>query len=511
MTVSLTTTGNGRFVVGNQSGVVTDYSYSESITPLSLDSSTGDIPTMSIVAKSNNLDTLGMTHPTSKLLIGNQITFTDSLRGSFEGKVVSVSIDRDTASTTSVSVFDKLNKTKYMKAKSDTITNVFKAYLLDAGLTSGQMDVVVSSSNIVTPPWKMTYLKALKFLCATVQAEMYFMDGKVVIRPVASKQITINNSEISTFNVEIPAPVERTKYRVSKTKFTSGAIAFVSEKNSTIFTVDFNESKEESLKTTMAIDSIATPEYVAQVPSTVFFPEYTDYIQKSSIGTVPSVYTNGFYSFYDKNNNIVEADKLAGAGLKLELTDDPYEIKMTIIGPNTSATTPWALAFSSKDPALGIVASGTVVEAEVIETHTGIVDDSVDDSESTDYTENPFMVTTSYARDLIYRTNQRVAGPNVKIGISTNAVDEAGSEEFGYLPGAIFSWEGSKYRIIDVEYSYGAINITAEQYVTFADFNTLWAGKTFDDFTDAMFTPTSAPDEFMTHNDFATIPLMEPV
>jgi len=261
----------------------------------------------------------------------------------------------------------------------------------------------------------------------------------------------------------------------------------------------------------MAIDSIATPEYIEQVPSTVFFPEYTDYIQKSSIGTVPSVYTNGFYSFYDKNNNIVAADKLAGAGLKLELTNDPYEIKMTIIGPDTSATTPWALAFSSKDPALGIVASGTVVEAKTVETTTGIVSDEVDDTETTDYTENPFMVTDSLAWDVIYRTNQRIAGPNIKVGISTNAVDEAGSQEFGYLPGAIFEWENSKYRIIDVDYSYGAISFTAEQYVTFADFNSLWAGKTFNDFSAAMFTPTSSPTDYMTHSDFATIPLMEPI
>jgi hypothetical protein len=61
-----------------------------------------------------------------------------------------------------------------------------------------------------------------------------------------------------------------------------------------------------------------------------------------------------------------------------------------------------------------------------------------------------------------------------------------------------------------VSYDYGSINVSADQYVTFADFETNWTGKTFAEFNAVMLDPTSYPDEYMKHSDFAIIPLMGP-
>jgi hypothetical protein len=357
----------------------------------------------------------------------------------------------------------------------------------------------------------MNVFKALKLLCATFGAEMYFKSDKVYVRPAAQKTIKMSNTSVFGFNIEVPQSVENTRYLQRLTATANDAIAYVVPKNTTPLTIDFNETNEQTLNVSMAVSSVNQPEYISQVPSKDFFPEYSDYIQESSINTTPSVYANGFYAFYDINNNIVAPDKLAGAGVKAETTTNPYEIKLTITGPNTSATTPWKLAFSSVDPALAITADGVTVKRTEINSPTGIVDDEIDDESAAEFMDNPFMITTSYTYDAIYRTNQRLAGPIISVNLSTDIIEEADNQEFGYLPGAIFEYEGSKYRVVNAEYSYGAISITAEQYVTFADFNTKWAGKKYNDFSSTMFTPETAPDEYMTHSDFAIIPLMEPV
>lgn len=511
MTISISTTGNGKFVTGDQSAVVIDYSLNESATGLDISELKGEVPGLSVTALNNTTNTSGLTHPSSKLLIGNTLAFSDSLRGSFEGKITSANLNKETVSVVALSVFDKLNSTKSALSKNDTIDNIIKYYLELAGLTSGQYDVDFSTDTVTTPPWKRNVFQAIKLLCATFGAEMYFKSDKVYVRPVAQKEIKLTNTSISSFNVEVPQSIENTRYLQRLTTSANDAIAYVVPKSTSPLAVDFNETNEQILRVSMAVSSVNQPEYIAQVPSKDFFPEYNDYIQESSINTTPSVYTNGFYAFYDINNNIVAADKLSGAGVKAETTDNVYEIKLTITGPNTSATTPWKLAFSSVDPALAITADGVTIKTTEINSPTGIVDDEIDDSAATEFMDNPFMITTGYTYDTIYRTNQRLAGPIISINLSTDIIEEANNQEFGYLPGAIFEYEGSKYRVVKSDYSYGNITITAEQYVTFADFNTKWAGKTYDDFSSTMFTPATAPTEYMTHSDFAIISLMEPV
>jgi len=77
MGIKVTTVGNGKFTIGEQSDVVIDYSISESATPISVADTSGEIPALNISAQSNSVDTLGNTHPNSKLLIDNSITIVD--------------------------------------------------------------------------------------------------------------------------------------------------------------------------------------------------------------------------------------------------------------------------------------------------------------------------------------------------------------------------------------------------------------------------------------------------
>ena len=116
----------------------------------------------------------------------------------------------------------------------------------------------------------------------------------------------------------------------------------------------------------------------------------------------------------------------------------------------------------------------------------------------------------TYLYNTAYYTNQELCGPVVTFSFATDKIVEASNQEFGYLPGAIFSYGGSKYRITNASYDYGSISVDAKQYVTFADFNTLWAGKTIAQFNSTMLDPVTYPDEYMKYSDLTILPLMEP-
>jgi hypothetical protein len=107
--VKLTIAGNGKFSTGDQSEVVISYDLSEGSTPIAPVNTSGEIPTMGITGQANFVETLDGTHPTSKLMLNNTIEFTDSLRGVFNGKVVSSSINNNVVSISAQSRFEKLN------------------------------------------------------------------------------------------------------------------------------------------------------------------------------------------------------------------------------------------------------------------------------------------------------------------------------------------------------------------------------------------------------------------
>jgi hypothetical protein len=134
---------------------------------------------------------------------------------------------------------------------------------------------------------------------------------------------------------------------------------------------------------------------------------------------------------------------------------------------------------------------------------------AIGDAEN-EYSNNPFLSNYTYFYNTVYNTNQNVCGPVVSFNFATDKIVEANNQEFGYVPGSIFAYSGSKYRVKSASYSYNEVSVTAEQYVTFADFNTTWAGKTFAQFNSTMLDPATYPDQYMKYSDLAIIPLMEP-
>lgn len=503
MGVKVTTTGNGKFSpTGDQSDVIVSYSISESASPTSVSDTSGEIPSLTIVGEANEVQSLGTTHPSSRLLIDNQLTMVDEVRGSFTGRVGNLSIDSNSVSANVFSKFDKLNATKRMSPQRGTLQEVYVAYFEEAGVDDYDVDASLDE-EIVVPVWTDNIWNGLKKLCVASNTEIYFQDGIVYVKRRATKSITVDNVSSESFSVSLGEEAKQITFTNVRTSWVEGAIAFAYGYSDSPESVEGDEIKEISLTSRVSLTSVNQPEYVETSPDS-----YVEYISDRAVGTVPTELLNGFYSFRDKNGRIVPEDQVIarGAGIKVELTDDPYEIKVIITGPKGPLNAPYTLEFRDNYPALAITGTGTLTDTVTSSFPTG---SSLGDAEN-EYTDNQFLVNDEYFYNTAYYTAQRVAGPTVTFNFSTDKIDEADNQEFGFLPGAIFTYGGSKYRVKTVSYDYGTINVSADQYVTFADFETLWASKTFADFNAVMLDPTTYPNEYMKYSDLAIIPLMEP-
>lgn len=505
MGIKVTTVGNGKFTIGEQSDVVIDYSISESATPISVADTSGEIPALNISAQSNPVDTVGNTHPNSKLLIDNSITIVDDLRGTFTGRVSTLSADSQSVSIQALSIFEKLNTTKKAASIDGTVTAAVESYLELAGIDSANysIDSSFDSQSAVFPGWTDNIWNALKMLCVAINAEMYFQSNIFYFKPRASKTLNVENIDGESFNIALGQQTKSTVFTRNKTSWTEDGIVFAYHPQDSVESIEANELKEFIVTSSVALNSINQPEYIDAK-----FASYVDYIQPTSTGEVPTEYLNGFYSFVTKTGTIVPDDKALEykASVKVELTDNPYEIKVIVTGPNTKYNTPWSLQFKDNEPALALTGTGAFVQPQPVTFNTGTsVGDDVNE-----YTDNPFLVNDTYLYNTAYYTNQEICGPLVTFSFATDKIEEASNQEFGYLPGAIFSYEGSKYRITNASYGYGSISVDAKQYVTFADFNTIWAGKTIAQFNSTMLDQATYPDEYMKYSDLAILPLMEP-
>lgn len=505
MTIQVTTTGNGKFSIGQQGNVITSYSLSESATATSVTNLSGEIPTLSIAGKRNDIQTLGPRHPSSLLLLDNAITLTDSQRGSFTGRVVDVNANLDTISVSAQSSFEPLNATYTAASYQGTVLGAIEYYLSLAGITGATIDASFGTINVVYPGWTGDLWTNLKLLCASVSAEMYVRNNVIFVMPRGTKTFDIRSTSSYSLDVIMPKEVKKSVFTLFDTSWVVDGIAKMYGAEDSAESIDFNEKKEISIKTDIALNSVNTPEYVAFPPIT-----YIDYTQPDALGTTPADYPNGFYCLRDKNGRILPASVVSLAGVSVVprvSAEDSFEIILDVSGPNIQYNTPWTFEFSDKYPALMLTGTGAYAKSREVPFGTGLGVGNTD----TSYDNNPFLASKQALYNTAYYANQQLGGPRVTISLATDIIEEANGQEFGFLPGAIFEWDGSKYRVENVSYSYGSIAITASQYVTFADFNTLWAGGTIADFNALMFDPTTHPDEFMKYSDLAIIPLMEPV
>jgi hypothetical protein len=233
----------------------------------------------------------------------------------------------------------------------------------------------------------------------------------------------------------------------------------------------------------------------------------------SEIFPLPYGGTTGEYVIVGSDNLPIDPDQWAdqGGSVTVALTDNPYEIEITVVAPpavtmptaaNPAEVTPAPYKIgveSSGDvdyPALYIVGTGVFFTKKAKTFQTG-ADDEFTAQDTNQSVDNIFITNNNDLNTRGIAAAQAACGPSVAL---TYTVTDG--LQFGETPGSIISTDNNKFRINAVSYSPVSSSVTAIPSSSVADFNSVWSGKTFANFNSLM------SGKGIKLNEFTVVPLI---
>lgn len=525
MEISVTkTTGSGSFATVAPE----NYSYSEDVTslnPYELDGGAGQV---SVTAPSNLLDKDGATHPNSALMINNEMILKDDLYGEVSFQVRQVSVSDGMASVTGNTIMWRLNVEKTAPPHGGLGATLFTAIqtycnLVDVTpVVSAELQAELDAIPVNFVGWRGNVWEHLKMLCAGISLsatdniglEMYVDGADLVFRKAKQETVIFNKGHISQ---DLQVDVFETAKVVNLFNYntTYGLDRIVQEQNPVNPVYAVNENV--SITDTLQVDAGQT--IVKRFQINASLESVNQPVAVSAITQLPYQGTVGEYVIVGSDDlPIMPAQWIAqGGSLTVALTENPSEIEITITAP-PAVTLPHAddadLGYapykigveSSGDadyPALYIVGTGVFFKKTEHQFFTG-ASDSFTPQDSVTSIDNPFITNR---KDLSIRgvaAAQAVCGPKV-----TLSEERFGEISFGSTIGQMFEAKSNKFRISSISHSASSSSITAKPCASFADFDMLWSGKTFNDFKSIALDPVTYPDDTLKFNEFTIIPLME--
>jgi len=517
-------TGSGSILQGSE----VSYSYSEDVTSLQPSELSGGAGQVTLQAIAQESIISGDKHPATKLSINNTMSVIDDNAGEVEFQVKKVIINSELVSITGSTIDATLNVDRTalpMGGPVDnpkTLKDAIDYYCALVDITAYYSDDLldyVEAKPVNFIGWQGNVWEHLKMLCAGVSAsdteyvpmEMHIELNALTFRIAKTQTIDVlsNASSIST---EIDAfnaaqQVEITSYTTSYksngiiTEQESRVDEILGIQNVTIndqLQVEAGETLIKRFTVNSSLTSVNQP------------------LNKSAITSLPYTGATGEYVVVGSDDlPILPAQWLAQGGqLDVSLTENPNEIQIRIVAPAVTqidaaggGTTlaPYKIGVESSGaesyPALWITGTGVFYDEKLTIFPTG---------SPTEYAPNisaPSVTNLFINNDADLYTRgvaaaQWECGPRVKINVE-NPVDSS----FGTTIGSMFVYEQNRYRIDSVSFSQNGSTISAVASAPISEFNTNWAGKTFQDFTDFAFDPDNSPDSYLSFNEFTIIPL----
>lgn len=504
---------------------LSEFSYAESVTPIQPSDSSGGASQVTFTANEIVPNKVGNTHPSSKLLINNDVTISDSLNGMISAKISKISIAGGRVSATADTSLSKLNVNVTAPPVHGTLLEALNAYC-ELAYTSpvfeDSFEEKAGLVNVSYPGWTGILWDKIKQLCAST-----ILDGKpieavatadgITFRYAMQSQIEIDgiradySLEIDSFDAakSIAIPRTFTEYATNKVIYEMANYDQGVDPDA-VFKASINDSLQveagATIKKRFAIN--ATPESVNQ-------PVCVSTIDR----TPPAPYagTTGQYVVVGNDNlPLVPAQWIAfGGDLRVDLTDVPGEIEITIVAPPLSeiekeaggtGLAPYSIGIESSGegdyPALWITGTGVFYHDEQRELPTGSdPDNSNADAASV---EAGFLTSENEYWTKAVLAAQKACGPSV-----TATIQAPANIPYGTGIGANFYRDSNRFRITEANYSVAEATLSAVACATFADFNPIWTDLTFEDFTSVALDPNDYPDQAMQFNEFTIIPLME--
>jgi len=518
-------TGSGGIVPGSE----ISYSYSEdvsSLEPSKISGGNGQI-TVSAIASDENASFRA--HP--RLLINNIMRLEDEDHGDIEFQVRKVNVNNRLVVLTGETVEAKMNVERVAQPVGGPGATLKDAIVYYCGLVDvfpifeDDLSDILDNHPVNYIGWRGNVWEYLKALCAGTSAsttedvpmEMVVdVDTlKFRIAKTVNKNFTKNASSIAV-DVDSFDTSRSVNINYYETEYKqNGIVREDSDADRLVgFTpgvsiqdqmqVEAGETIVKRFKINASLNSVNNPEAVA------------------SIVPIPYTGTSGQYVVVGTDDLPVQPTQwlAEGGSLTVSLTENPNEIEIRITAPEASqlqqagdpnafSLAPYKIGVESAGgvdyPALYITGTGVFFERKTKRFLTGASEQYTTDLEGPEI-DNIFI---NNMQDLSTRgvaAAQALCGPAVKISIS-NPADLSFKDSLG----AITKHSRQKYRIESVNFSQTDASLTGSSAVSFSDFNEIWSGKTFAQFTAVMGDKVLSPDDYISFNEFTAIPLNEDI
>lgn len=478
------TAGSGSFAVD---GLIS-YSYSEDATPSNpqnLNGGSGQV-NATVEAVDGPLGT--------RLTIGNQALLTDEDYGNLSFTVKQVSINEGVASVVGATVQDKLNvdRTALPQGSNGSGYTLYEAILYYCSLVgvtplfetgvAAELDAI----DIDFIGWQGNVWEYLKMLCAGFPVgasnkllEMYFKDSDLWFRFGLTNSLdwseyqSEDSISIETFDAaqEFIIYNYNTSYRANSLirQQDAGYGPYAGNEYVSI-TDSLQVNAGETLVKRISIN--ASLELVNQ-PRAVY-----------SITSIPYTGTTGEYVILGNDNLPVQPAQWEAEGgrLSVALTENPNEIEVTLVGPTNAALAPYRIGAESSGnveyPAFYVTGTGVFFDKQAYTIRTGAAATATTTSTTID---NPFITNLNHMYTRGLAAAQEICGPKYTI-----KKDLATGPAFGSAIGSMITDYDNKFRVTGVNFDPNGVSVTGSSYVTFADFNSSWSGRTFANFNTQM-------------------------
>lgn len=522
--------GNGHLV----SDSIFGYSFSEEVTPLEPSSTfggTGQLSFSGIAVTNENSDVL---HHNSKLIINNNVTLTDTERGSVSAQVKKVSVTNGVASVTGDTVQWRLNVIKTALphgGAGSTLLTALNYYCGLVGITPVIAEAFADELDLVPVNfigWNGNVWEHLKMLCSGVSAstttnvgiemyvsgeELHFRKAKETI--ITENEIAVIDSSISVDVFEAAKQIEvynyNTSYGTNKVFYEEANYAEDADPE-TVFKASIIDS--------MQVEAGATLKKIFKIDATL-----SSVNQPVCVATItrtpPAPYsgTTGEYVIVGTDDLPISPAQWndMGGSLTVALTSNPGEIEITIVAPpitelekdngNGYAIAPYKIGVESSGeadyPALWLTGTGVFFNKKKQIFLTGA-------SEALTPKDNATTVDNLFISDNFNASSRGVAAAQLACG-PTITLSQTGANglAFGTTIGSVQKFHDNTYRINSVSYTESSATITSTVATTIAEFNAAWSDDTFANFTETALDPATYPTTALKFNEFTIVPLMD--
>lgn len=523
--------GNGSI----KSNSIFSYSYSEDVTslePSDIAGATSQVNVSAIAVESEEADT----HADSKLLINNEMSFDDSLRGTVSFRVKNVSENLIAVSITGDTIQSRLNVERSAPPHGGPDANLLSAIYLYCNLVgiTPLIDVdfadELEATSVNFIGWNGIVWEKLKELCAGFSAsesdnvgiEMVIIENDLIFRKarqaevflkreLSDESINIESFEtarsVTVFNYNTSYAVDQVFYETSNFDNSKAPEDRFQSSIADSMQVEAGETLRKRFTVNASFETVNQPVCVEEITRTPPAPysgltgEYV-IVGIDDLPIKPSQWNDNGGSvtieLVDENGNPLPAGEIDLVIKAPKLTGLPKAAD-----ENAIAFAPYKIGVESSGeadyPALWLTGTGVFYEKTSKVFLTGSSD------EYTSRAEGP-TVDNIFITDAFNASSRGVAAAQANCGpsITINQQLQKGFN-FGDI-GALQTVGLNKYRISSANFSESSISLTSDASLTLSEWNEIWTGLSFEDFNDKVLDPALFPEEALKFNEFSIIP-----